>query len=146
LAHNRHRPLRTQRPLLGHHVLEIGALNTPHVDIKLAANFPTVVYGHYVRLVQPSGGSRLAKEPLAKLLILRVLGPKQLQGHHTIHHSVFGFPHLAESTAPEQPPERVVPKPRTRLQTPRAIKGLRLVHYTLTTSAARRCTHSHGNI
>ena len=94
-----------------------------------------------MRLMQAASGTRLPKKPLPKLLVLRVVRPEQLQRHHTIHHGVFGLPHVAEPTLAQQPLQPVVPEPRTRSQTTQAIRGRRLLlHYTRPHSAARHCT------
>ena len=94
-----------------------------------------MVDGHDVRLVQPPGGSCLPKQPLAKHLIPRILGPEQLERHHTVHHGVFGLLHLAEPTLAQQPFQPVVTEPRTRPQTRTNDAIGRLIHNTITPSA-----------
>src|ERR1700756_2991626 len=84
-----------------------------------------------MRLMQAASGRRLPKKPLPKLLILRVVGPEQLKRHHTIHHGIFGLPHVAEPTLAEQPLKAVVTESRTRSQTTQATRNCWLFfHYT----------------
>ena len=59
LAHDCHGPCRIQRALVGQDLLQIGAVDKPHVNVERTVDFPALVNRHHVRLPQPPGGTRL---------------------------------------------------------------------------------------
>src|SRR6185437_448295 len=122
--------------------MQISAINDPHVDVQLSVDFPTVVDGHHVRLAQPSSSPRFSEQPLSKVLVVRVAWLQQLKRYHTVHHGVFGLPHITEAAPTQQPPKPVVPELRTGTEWP-AIKDSRiLVHYSHPRSdAGPRCNN-----